>query len=724
MRCAKSYFEPTIYKKNLNRFWPLWVMYTVVWLFLLPVCLLNVYTQNRNDMAQDLAQLVSEWPLTLLTEGPSIWIALIYSLMIAVAVWNYLYNSRSANLFHALPVRREGHFLTNYLSGISFFLLPNLIVFVIMLAAEAFCGVFAPQTMVQWLLYQTLMCLFFFSFATACAMLTGNVVMLAVFYTVFNFLAVGITWLLDYLSTFFLYGYQGGLFNSPVIRWLTPIYCIMYKFSKIYPMEESIDAYGELVYSRNTDALPFLDGASVLWIYAAVGVGLAVVALLLYRRRQLESAGDVVAVKPLRVVFLYGVAICAALAGGCLSRIFSQESIAFLLFCLILCCIIGHFAALMLLEKSFKVFRNGWKSCLVSLAVVLVLCVGLELDPLGVETALPDVNTIQASEINSFYTYPYDSVYRYYYYQENQTSIEQTLAVHAALLADIDAREAFNWNPYDADLAVNWDAMEAGLARDSSLWFYYSLQNDGNSENHNSFKRYYDRVWLEYDNLNDPDSLESKLTLLFNNRETLAERYRLNHITEGKLVAVALQDDHRYMKTAFYVQEGDVQFLPEVYWLDESSWDEISLKGIATEEVTEEVPIDIENSATFAYATQTQTTVDGHEIQGGLTEQQVSKEQMEQLRQAVLEDFYDNNLGVRYLFNQDPAYLENTCYVDLILYYSYTYESNGKMVTSIEDTTITMSAQAARTIAVLTDWNAFTTGGAELRTLNDHVIIP
>ena len=43
----------------------------------------------------------------------------------AMAVFSYLDASRSACMMHALPLRREALFFTNYLSGLSFLLLPN-----------------------------------------------------------------------------------------------------------------------------------------------------------------------------------------------------------------------------------------------------------------------------------------------------------------------------------------------------------------------------------------------------------------------------------------------------------------------------------------------------------------------------------------------------------------------------------------------------------------------
>ena len=37
MLSAKSFFNPTVYRKTLTRFWPLWAVNLVFWLFLLPL---------------------------------------------------------------------------------------------------------------------------------------------------------------------------------------------------------------------------------------------------------------------------------------------------------------------------------------------------------------------------------------------------------------------------------------------------------------------------------------------------------------------------------------------------------------------------------------------------------------------------------------------------------------------------------------------------------------
>ena len=130
MRSATSYFNFTLLRKNFARFWPIWSLYGLFWLAVLPLNILSNRIHWDGGMARSL-------PLNYLDGGPSAAVALtaLFGLLCAMAVFSYLYASRSVGMLHALPLRREGLFLTNYLSGLLFLLLPNLAVFLLALAA-------------------------------------------------------------------------------------------------------------------------------------------------------------------------------------------------------------------------------------------------------------------------------------------------------------------------------------------------------------------------------------------------------------------------------------------------------------------------------------------------------------------------------------------------------------------------------------------------------------
>jgi ABC-2 type transport system permease protein len=130
MACVTSYFNSTLWHKSMHRFWPLWTVYLVGWLFLIPFLTLQQYFSYLSWVSD------AELPIRLLRLAlnapemlqPGVWLAAGYGLLCAMAVFGYLYNHRSAAMMHALPMRRETLFATQYLAGLSFLLLPLLAV--------------------------------------------------------------------------------------------------------------------------------------------------------------------------------------------------------------------------------------------------------------------------------------------------------------------------------------------------------------------------------------------------------------------------------------------------------------------------------------------------------------------------------------------------------------------------------------------------------------------
>ena len=156
MRSATSYFNFTLFRKNLSRFWPIWGLYGLIWLVLLPIGLLT----DGDYLTLARARLI---PLQFL-DGMStaLFLAAGFGILCAMAVFSYLYSSRSVGLLHALPMRREGLFLTNYLSGLAFLVLPNLAVFFLSLLVEAAFGVLVFSSLFVWLVTTCFYCLFFY----------------------------------------------------------------------------------------------------------------------------------------------------------------------------------------------------------------------------------------------------------------------------------------------------------------------------------------------------------------------------------------------------------------------------------------------------------------------------------------------------------------------------------------------------------------------------------
>lgn len=394
MRSVGLGFNIPLFKKQVKRFWPLWSLYSFGLLLFMPVYLL--FTARGFLSAREIMQHYREYLLSIIADYLP-FVALIFGLLVAMAVWSYFYNSRAVSMIHSLPLSRGTIFLTNYLAGISFFLIPNAVIFLLSIGVEAGNGALDMQSLGLWFLALTLMCFFFYSFATLVAFVTGHILALPALYFIFNGLALALMTQLQMFFSEFLFGFAYGSIESVnwIGRWLTPVFAMLR--GRAY-LTYQVAGNGNLL----AEGMIRTERLSVILIYAAVGLLMAVAAYLLYRRRKLETAGEVVTEAFLRPVFKYGTAICGSLGLGTfsytmLSSVLPQGVILALL-CFIVWGVICYFAAEMLLKKSFRVIREGMRGCVVLVCLVVVFVVGAKWDPFGYGRTLPqldDVTSVQ-----------------------------------------------------------------------------------------------------------------------------------------------------------------------------------------------------------------------------------------------------------------------------------------------------------------------------------------
>ena len=168
-------------------------------------------------------------------------------------------------------------------------------------------------------------------------------------------------------------------------------------------------------------------------IYLIVVV-LAVLALLVYRKRQVESAGDVVSVRLVRPVFLYGVAFCSGLCFGVYTiAFFGWRNRLSLAVCVVVWAVVGYFVARMLLCKSFRVLKY-WKGAAASFVVMAVLCVACLTDVMGITAWGPQADEVASVDVDCRINYPYDSGDSTRYQVTDPGQIEKIVALHQAVL--------------------------------------------------------------------------------------------------------------------------------------------------------------------------------------------------------------------------------------------------------------------------------------------------
>ena len=435
MRSKTLCFNGTLFRKNLSRYWPLWGLASFGGA-LFPLAMLVNLLHSGFDFWTPLETTQAYY--NVLSYGVPV-ISIVYAVLCAMAVWNYLYNARSVGLMHTLPIRREGLFVTNVLSGLVMMAIPYAVTGVLIVLVSLLYGGFEPVGVLVTILGVAGESIFFFGLATFCAFIVGNVFMLPALYGLLNFLAVLTDFTVNLLAQGFCFGLNSSY--SGTVEWLSPVVYLMQQVRPDSTYEEKLvqgGVYGS--YSTNVLTEVHLENGWLIAVYAAVGVVLMALAWLMYRRRRSESAGDVVAVGWMKPVFRYGCAAFSAILGGRLLYALFWESfqngLYFTLLPMILCMIVGgavgFYAASMLLAKTLRVFRSTWKGMLAVALGCIALCAAMKFDVFGVVRRVPAADSVKQVNL-----YAADSNY-YLTPGQDDALIEEVRALHQAIINDKD----------------------------------------------------------------------------------------------------------------------------------------------------------------------------------------------------------------------------------------------------------------------------------------------
>ena len=498
MQSKTSFFNMTLFRKNLTRFWPLWGGASFLG-SLFPLALLLQLMRGRVDLIEPLS--VTEMYYSVLCYGVPI-LSLLYAILCAMLVWSYLYNSRSVGLMHTLPITRRGVFVTNFLSGMAMMLIPYAIVGTLCVLISLAYGVLEPVGLLVTVLGVLGESFFYFASATLVAFMVGNVFALPAVYFLLHFLAPLLDWLLCLFAGNFIFGLDS--YYSGVVEFLSPTVYLVERVNVNCTYEE-VQVVTELThtdgYITRLTAVT-LENARLIGVYALVGVVFLALAYVLYARRRSESAGDVVAVGWMKPVFRFGLAALAALLGGqALYALFwdSFQSGSYydalpMAVCMLVAGTIGYYAASMLLAKSLRVFRGSWKGLILVAAGCIALCCVLRFDLLGISRRVPEASQVQKVEF-----YAADNTYKLYP-GEDDALLEQVRTVHKTIVADQDYVRDYE----DSDrryLVVSGDT----TMTETYIRFIYTLNNGLQVERRYSIPLTKYRIKQEgtYDNLLD-----------------------------------------------------------------------------------------------------------------------------------------------------------------------------------------------------------------------------
>ena len=421
MKSKISCFNKTIFKKNLTLYWPLWVGFLLMQLAMVP---LNLYQYMRPYTNNPIARQYSALRNVFEMAAEPI-VLFIFCVLAVMCVFSYLYTAKNTNGIHGLPVTRLELFVTNALSAFTFLAAAEVISFVAGVFVGLGCGVTNIEVLLYMLLFQLGITFFGVAFATAVAMLTGHIMAMPIYCFVANYLYMIVREVLENVIVNVTYGLN-DLWGADITYVLSPLYYLSRTVS---------------VTTRYNDVLERVDtitvsGGGVVAGYAAFGVVLFVLAYLLYRKRQLENAGDVIAVKFMKPVFRIGLGICGGTTLGVgLSEFFYfdtprySDARFYIMLCFVIACIfIGYFMAEMLMQKNFRIFKKHIVvEAVASVAVMTVFLIALNNDAFGLERKLPKQDEIVEAWADLDYPVKYEG-----------EEIAGLLATHAQIIAEKD----------------------------------------------------------------------------------------------------------------------------------------------------------------------------------------------------------------------------------------------------------------------------------------------
>lgn len=420
MKSKTSFFNKGIFWKNVTLYWPIWSIYTIILLIFMPGLL---WLESNSWGYQE--KLTQEQSLNIMDVymEPYTLIIACMALVTGLALFSYLFNAKTANMIHSLPVDRNQLFGTNVISGLVFLIVPQILTFVVSVLYCLNRGISHMEYLAAWLFMSMVTAFIAYSIVTFCSFLTGQLVTMVGFVVLINIFSFIISALITWIYEIFAFGVAGSLIPDEVILWCSPYNALM--CLEVNPLYENEVYVG-------MDVL----GKDIMIVYSIIAVILYVISWFLYKKRHIEHAGDLLTVPFLKPVFRWGVGFCVALAiAPMVSYTFMEigKTIPIAVFVLVFVAVgmMGYFVADMLLKKSFKVFKKKyflqWGIFSIFLAVS---CVGIYFSTVAYENAMPDKEDVAHATIDYGYSCTFE-----------KEELDKVFAVHEAIIENKDLFE-------------------------------------------------------------------------------------------------------------------------------------------------------------------------------------------------------------------------------------------------------------------------------------------
>lgn len=416
MKSKTSLFNKAIWKHNLSAYWLLWG--GVLLYYLLTVFLLVYATVSDVDIGYHSSWEIAHQVIMVANEPAMPLASAFFALVIAMFVFSYLFTARNTNMMHTFPLNRKSLFVTNYVTGLLFLIVPHAVV---LLLTDLYCmaqhisvgGSFA------WIfLFAAGEGFFFYNLAVCVIMFIGNLAAAPAMYLIVNFLYFVCRTLVTLVAGSVYYGVEANIKGAG-----NPLTPIVYMTGHMGLSVQTADG--------GTGAAVSIVGKPALLFYALAAAALGIIAFIAYEKKQLETAGDVITVGWLKPIFRWGAAFLTALLGsvffyeGMFSGTYGNKKIICLLTPAVLIGGLVFFLCQMLLDKTLRVFHAGRvRECAVFAVCVAGFYLLLNADLFGVAGYVPQAADVAEAQID---VYGGDAVH---IRQDTPEGIEEICALH------------------------------------------------------------------------------------------------------------------------------------------------------------------------------------------------------------------------------------------------------------------------------------------------------
>ena len=404
MKSKISFFNTNIYAKNIKLFWPVWLGYWIALMLMMPVRIWFGF-RKTSDSIIIYGKMYEENYLRVLYEAMrmDVHIILIACLVIvcATCVFGYLFNARNANMIHAFPVSRLELYCTNAITGLSFMCVPQIISFI---ASIIVCICFGETRVVYlavWLVMVLAITFFLYAVALVSVMCTGHIIAAVPIFAVFSFGYIVIRYTVTKVIEFFAYGVNNlSDISNGKLNWLSPLYYINYKVN----INMIKDSKSDMVLGLDYTGLP------VIASFFAVGIMVYIAAFMLYKRRQIECAGDFIAFDIVKPIFRWGCGcIGSMIAALAIYEVFTDSDFkikdSFFFLMTIVLGIILFYILDMFVQKNFRVItKRRNKECVVYVGCMFLLLCCLRFTGKYIENDIPLNDEVKECYISL--TYP------------------------------------------------------------------------------------------------------------------------------------------------------------------------------------------------------------------------------------------------------------------------------------------------------------------------------